>query len=305
MSALSKFELKQNEPNEINFKVNIEGTSSEPSSLQFRFILTESGSERGWIFPATREENSLVSVEIPALNESVQLDKKYHGKLEVLVGNVLLVPAEIIVEFIRPLQIEATSVSVKSSSSPQRASKKALHTPNQQARRALEEKQQKNKNQLEDEENINLEDYLIEADMAAQSSKSKPLDDDTRNTFQNLAFSSRPPEVNYESSPAETRDEAIHSPPTPPSPKLVESPISREAIAVKNNLKKAFLEALNSDDQEVKVAAKATPLKNSLEEARRLLMSEADKRTKKPHTKENEKPTAFKRPRSLKDLLDL
>jgi len=113
---IPKIELKLNEENELNFKLSIEGTisDSDMSSPVYRFMVTEMGSERGWVFPAKKDSDDIVSVRIPPLKEGFGINKKYHGKLEVIVGPLYFSPSELMMEFTRPMQIEATPILNKS-----------------------------------------------------------------------------------------------------------------------------------------------------------------------------------------------
>lgn len=105
-----KLELKLNEDNELSFKLSIEGTVSDPelASPRFRFTVTEMGEERGWIFPARKEADDIVTVSIPApLKAGFKSGRVYKGTLEVILGRLYFSPAEVQLEFATPLEIQA------------------------------------------------------------------------------------------------------------------------------------------------------------------------------------------------------
>lgn len=111
-----KLDLKLNEDNELSFRLSIEGTVSEPDIAQpnFRFTIMESGSgaKRGWIFPAIKGPDDIVTVKIPApLKEGFRSNQSYHGKLEVIMGRLYFSPAEMILEFSAPISIKAESLN--------------------------------------------------------------------------------------------------------------------------------------------------------------------------------------------------
>lgn len=303
MSNLPKFELNLNEDSEISFKLNIEGNSSE--TPQFRFIMTEMGSERGWVFPVSKEDDEIVTVSIPSLKETFSPEQKYHGKLEVLLGNVLVVPTEMVVEFVKPIQVEATPVVVKSAS----------QVTKEQRKHPKKNKEKEAKNEevsIEDNEDnsINIEDYLLDVDKKTNKETAESqieLDEETKTVFQSVVFNgqSQGQKPSYREEPNQMQSEHI-SPPLK-TEKLEEHPMSKAAISVKESLKKAFLEALNSEpvvenQQKQKTSAKELAENKTLEEAKALLLAAA--RDKKPTQKKQEPniPSVEKRPKSLKDL---
>lgn len=112
MSTLPKLELNLNEENEINFSISFEGTVSETemSAPVFRLVMTEMNSENGWIFNGKKESENIISVKIPPLKEGFSSGKKYHGKLEAIMGPLYFAPTEIMIEFKQPIKIEAIAI---------------------------------------------------------------------------------------------------------------------------------------------------------------------------------------------------
>lgn len=115
-----KLELKLNEDNELSFKLSIEGTVSDPelASPKFRFTVTELGDgthgDRGWIFPARKEADDIVTVSIPApLKTGFKPNRVYKGTLEVILGRLYFSPAEMQLEFSTPLEIQAEIATVQ------------------------------------------------------------------------------------------------------------------------------------------------------------------------------------------------
>jgi hypothetical protein len=106
-----KFQLKLNEESEIDFKLSIEGSVSDQNMTKpvFRFVMTENSSDRGWVFPVkTKYKGSdIFTVKIPALNESAVEDVPYNGRLEVIMGNLIMIPSEVLLEFKRPFNVKA------------------------------------------------------------------------------------------------------------------------------------------------------------------------------------------------------
>lgn len=136
-----KFQLKLNEENELDFKLSIEGSVSDQDMAKpvFRFVMTENSSDKGWVFPVrTKYKGSdIFTVKIPALNENVQENSLYSGRLEVIMGNVLMVPTEVVMEFKRPIGVKAMPINVPSA---------VAKTPP-----VLEKKQDKNDSVIEEE----------------------------------------------------------------------------------------------------------------------------------------------------------
>lgn len=110
-----KFQLKLNEENELDFKLSIEGSVSDQDMAKpvFRFVMTENNSDKGWVFPVRSKYkgSDIFTVKIPALNENVQENSLYSGRLEVIMGNVLMIPTEVMMEFKRPIGVTATPIS--------------------------------------------------------------------------------------------------------------------------------------------------------------------------------------------------
>jgi hypothetical protein len=110
-----KFQLKLNEENELDFKLSIEGSVSDQDMAKpvFRFVMTENSSDKGWVFPVkTKYKGSdIFTVKIPALNENVKENSIYNGRLEVIMGNVLMVPTEVMMEFRKPIGVKALPIT--------------------------------------------------------------------------------------------------------------------------------------------------------------------------------------------------
>ncbi len=109
-----KLQLNLNEENELAFKVSIEGSTSEMNSTKpnVRFVLGEQGAGRSWLYPAKKDDDGYVSVNIPS-EDFFSEEKEYKGQLEVILGNHYFVPTEVDIEFVRPLKVEASVVDKK------------------------------------------------------------------------------------------------------------------------------------------------------------------------------------------------
>lgn len=102
-----KINLKMDEDNSISFALSIEGYSSDASLTSkpsVRFVMTEQRGA-GFVLPA-KFENGEVSVDIPSSNLYVE-GCEYNGKLEVFLGNRYFTPAELLIQFEKPLKVEA------------------------------------------------------------------------------------------------------------------------------------------------------------------------------------------------------
>ena len=110
----SKLILNLNEQNELAFKISIEGSNSEVGSEKpnIRFLVREGSGEVSWVYPTYQDEDGDVIVNINK-TEMFSEDIEYHGKLEVILGNHYFVPAEVQLEFIKPLKVEAVVVASK------------------------------------------------------------------------------------------------------------------------------------------------------------------------------------------------
>jgi hypothetical protein len=121
MTDEHKIQLNLNEDNEIGFKVKIEGRSNDVvgSKTMIRFTITESETGKGWIFDTTKPQGQEdgVLVSIPSMKGLVTENKKYNGKLEVILGPHYFTPTEVDIEFIEPLKVEAAMFVNKSSAS--------------------------------------------------------------------------------------------------------------------------------------------------------------------------------------------
>lgn len=110
-----KFQLNLNETNSLGFTLTIEGstTNADTSKPEFRFVLSENGNARSWLYPMTKDEDGDVVVQIPS--EGMFSEKKsYTGQVEVILDNHYFTPTTIDIEFTRPLKVEA-AISIKKS----------------------------------------------------------------------------------------------------------------------------------------------------------------------------------------------
>lgn len=125
----NEISLKIDEPNELKFKIKIQGSSSESGGTkQFvRLVITEANNPQamGLMFPvqSTDEENLLVFT-IPPLSGIVQSDVEYVGKIEVMIGTRIFSPMTLNIVFIRDMSVEVVSVS-----SPQKHEQEKAPTP--------------------------------------------------------------------------------------------------------------------------------------------------------------------------------
>lgn len=125
----NEISLKIDEPNELKFKIKIQGSSSESGGTkQFvRLLITEANNPQamGLMFPvqSTDEENLLVFT-IPPLSGIVQSDVDYVGKIEVMIGTRIFSPMTLNIVFIRDMSVEVVSVS-----SPQKPEQEKAPTP--------------------------------------------------------------------------------------------------------------------------------------------------------------------------------
>lgn len=110
----NKFEINILEENEIEFGLKIEGSDSELNSTKpkVRFAITEEKSGKGWFFLTEKNaKNGNFIATIPVLKGLVTESGKYHGKLEIILGNKYFTPTEVDIQFIEPLKVESVIVS--------------------------------------------------------------------------------------------------------------------------------------------------------------------------------------------------
>ena len=110
---MSAIQLDLSDENDIGFTLVMEGSDKEFASVKpnIRFVLTEQETGRGWVFAANKSGND-IAVSIPSMKGHVMEDRKYCGKLEVIMGGRYFTPTEVDVEFIEPLKVEATITTV-------------------------------------------------------------------------------------------------------------------------------------------------------------------------------------------------
>lgn len=378
MNPIPKVELRLNEENELSFKMSIEGTTSDPKSKpKFRFLVTDFGSDKGIVYPCTKEPNDVIKVVIPGLKENYNLGKKYLGKLEVIMGSLYFTPTELLISFKEPLKIKAAPVTVSPVTKDKNLQSKSVESDEELEDEEYDEDDEENEDDeeyseevsdddedsedegseesdLEDEEDdmeeteelmekhgqkyheeyhqltseaaeakINLDEFFISDPIAKKEPERQVLPPEAIEGFTQIAFAPAPkpgtvllapgfegkvPENVQKTFTASGLPESSNKETVP----FQESKLSKAATAAKNNLKKAFLEALTH--QEVpspQPKPQAEPIKeaavkknnSTLEEAKKLLMSAAEENRKRKITVSAKvSNVTFNKPRSLKDL---
>jgi hypothetical protein len=375
MNPIPKVELRLNEENELSFKMSIEGTTSDPKSKpKFRFLVTDFGSDKGIVYPCTREPNDVIKVLIPGLKENYNIGKKYLGKLEVILGSLYFTPTELLISFKEPLKIKAAPVTVtaavdKDKSTPSEpidsdeeledeeydededieeeeesdeedteednmdddSSEEDMEDEDIEEEDAIEEEELMEKpeyreeyHQLTSEDKINLDEFFISD--SAPISQRKPVPPEAVSGIEQIVFAPPAPKSGtvllapgFEGVVPERVQKTFTASGLPESSTISESnedsfqesKLSKAATAAKNNLKKAFLEALTHNEEPQQKSAPApqpikeavTKNKDTLEEAKRLLMSAAEEnRKKKINVNAKVANVSVARPKSLKDL---
>jgi len=378
MNPIPKVELRLNEENELSFKMSIEGTTSDPKSKpKFRFLVTDFGSDKGIVYPCTREPNDVIKVLIPGLKENYNIGKKYLGKLEVILGSLYFTPTELLISFKEPLKIKAAPVTViaavdKDKSTPSEpidsdeelededynededleeeesdeedmeeddidddSSEEDMEDEDIEEEDAIEEEEElmeKKKpeyreeyHQLTSEDKINLDEFFI-SDPVTTNSQRKPVPPEAVSGIEQIVFAAPALKSGtvllapgFEGVVPERVQKTFTASGIPESSTISESnedsfqesKLSKAATAAKNNLKKAFLEALTHNEEPQQKSAPApqpikeavTKNKDTLEEAKRLLMSAAEENRKKKITVNAKVANvSVARPKSLKDL---
>src|SRR5690348_11767675 len=100
-----KYEINILEESQIEFGLKIEGSESELNSAKprVRFAITEEKSGKGWFFLTEKNtKNGNFIATIPVLKGLVTENGKYHGKLEIILGNKYFTPTEVDIQFIEP-----------------------------------------------------------------------------------------------------------------------------------------------------------------------------------------------------------
>lgn len=378
MNPIPKVELRLNEENELSFKMSIEGTTSDPKSKpKFRFLVTDFGSDKGIVYPCTKEPNDVIKVVIPGLKENYNLGKKYLGKLEVIMGSLYFTPTELLISFKEPLKIKAAPVNVAVSTIKDKfVQSKAEDSDEELEDEEYDEEDEENKDDENDEESseevsdedpededleednldeddmedeeelmekhgqeyheeyhqltseaaedkINLDEFFISDPTVKKEPERTVLPPEAVQGFTQIAFAPAPkpgtvllapgfegkvPENVQKTFTASGLPESSNKETVP----FQESKLSKVATAAKNNLKKAFLEALAHQETPTPQSKPQTePIKEAankknnatLEEAKRLLMSAAEENRKRKITV-NAKVSnvTFSKPKSLKDL---
>lgn len=110
----SKITLQLNESNHLKFKINVQGTTTEPQATKpsVRLVISEKDNHAamGFYFPVMMSENDLVTFLIPKLEHIIDPKKDYMGKIEVILGTRIFVPMTLDVNFENPIKIEAAQV---------------------------------------------------------------------------------------------------------------------------------------------------------------------------------------------------
>jgi len=374
MNPLPKVELRLNEENELSFKLSIEGTTSDPKSKpKFRFLITDFGSDKGIVYPCVKEPNDVIKVLIPGLRENYNANKKYLGKLEVILGSLYFTPTELLISFKEPLKIKAAPVTVVSSAKdknliakpsqtmedvPEEIEDEDLDSEEEEEEEYEEEEEDDEEIDEDSEEESDPEDLAGEEEEEELTEKAKPkyreeyhqlaseavedkinldeffisdpaspketLPPSTINGFNQIAFAPKagtilaapgfsneiPNRVARTFTPSglpltESEKTSTLQETSKPEDSFQNSPLSKAATAAKNNLKKAFLEALSyAEPQPIAQPIKESADKNktTLEEAKKLLMSAEENRKKKIAVSAQVSNVAFNKPKSLKDL---
>ena len=117
-SNLPTLELNPTEQQDIGFKLKMMGSDKDIGSSKptIRFVLSEQDTGKGWIFATEKTENGY-SVSIPVMKGIISEDKKYGGKLEVILEGRYFPVNEVNINFIEPIKIESTIFTVKKSDS--------------------------------------------------------------------------------------------------------------------------------------------------------------------------------------------
>jgi hypothetical protein len=104
-------QLNLAEANELRLSLSIEGSSEDlgGATPKIRFFLREAGSEAGRVYPVSNktDKSGEISIRIPP-SEEFKEKQLYSGLLEVFIDNHYFTPAEVEIEFIRPLRVEAS-----------------------------------------------------------------------------------------------------------------------------------------------------------------------------------------------------
>lgn len=112
---MSKITLKLDESNDLKFKMNIQGSTSEPGATKptVRFLLTEKDNPNamGLVFPVLSSEGDTITFTIPALSGVVKVGTTYAGKVEVLIGSRFFVPVSMDIVFTKNLTVEVVQVT--------------------------------------------------------------------------------------------------------------------------------------------------------------------------------------------------
>lgn len=111
----SKISLQLNESNQLKFKINVQGTTTESHATKpvIRLVLAPKDSPSGMslMFPVLSTEKDLVVFSIPMLENVIDSDKEYLAKIEVVIGTRIFTPLTFDVTFEKVLKVEAAVVA--------------------------------------------------------------------------------------------------------------------------------------------------------------------------------------------------
>ncbi len=115
---MDSVKFKIDEENQIRFKLHVQGTTSEPGATEpeFRFVLSsrnisEAGNSIGYVFPAKKEHDGIVSVTIPVMEGTlIKENKEYIGKMEILIGSRYFTPSTMTIVFEKEFKITAEAI---------------------------------------------------------------------------------------------------------------------------------------------------------------------------------------------------
>lgn len=110
---LPKINLNLNQDNDLVFEIAIDGTDSALINVKWKIRFVLSLGEKHWLYHAEKRDDGFVHVTIP--NDKIfKENHTYLGQLEVIIGNHYFVPAEVEIEFLNPVKIEASIASLPS-----------------------------------------------------------------------------------------------------------------------------------------------------------------------------------------------
>jgi hypothetical protein len=107
----SKISLQLNESNQLKFKINVQGTTTEGHATKpvIRLVLSPKDDLTGMslVFPVLTTEKDVVVFSVPVLDHIINPKVEYTAKVEVIIGTRIFVPVTFDVTFENPLKVEA------------------------------------------------------------------------------------------------------------------------------------------------------------------------------------------------------